>query len=89
MAKLSWFSRFSGVLQKFFREFKYLSLIVLNNEHLRQREHESISVKTSMAPKPQIFSPANLSPSMGILVVEIKKEKRLTSATKVRKQGTI
>ena len=33
-AKLSHFSWFSGVPQKFFCEFKHLSLIVLNNGHL-------------------------------------------------------
>ena len=31
-AKLSHFSWFSGVLRKFFREYKCLSLITLNNE---------------------------------------------------------
>ena len=62
-AKLSCFSQFSGVLQKFFREYKCLSLLVLNNEHLWSRQHKSISVKTLMMLKPQIFSPANLSPS--------------------------
>ena len=46
-----------------FREYKYLSLIVLNNEHLWPRQCESISVKTSMGLKPRIFSPANFSPS--------------------------
>ena len=60
-AKLSRFLWFSGVPQKFFCEYKCLSLIVLNNEHLWPRQHESISVKTSMALKPRIFSPANLS----------------------------
>ena len=33
-AKLSRFSRFSGVPQKVFREYKCLSLIILNNEYL-------------------------------------------------------
>ena len=33
-AKLLRFSRFSGVPQKFFHEYKCLSLIILNNEHL-------------------------------------------------------
>ena len=61
--KLSHFSRFSGVLQKFFCEYKRLSLSILNNEHLWLRQHESISAKTSMVLKPQIFSPVNLSPS--------------------------
>ena len=61
--KLLRFSWFSGVLRKFFREYKCLSLIVLNNEHLWPRQCESISVKTSMALKLQIFSLANLSPS--------------------------
>ena len=65
-AKFSRFSRFSGVPRKFFREYKciqFFSLIVLNNEHLWPRQRESISVKTSMALKLQIFSPVNLSPS--------------------------
>ena len=61
--KLLHFSWFSGVLQKFFHEYKRLSLIVLNNEYLWPRQRESISVKTLMALKPQIFSLANLSPS--------------------------
>ena len=62
-AKLSCFSWFSGVPQKFFREYKHHSLIVLNNEHLWPRQCKNISVKTLIALKPQIFSPANLSPS--------------------------
>ena len=33
-AKLLHFSRFSGVLRKLFREYKCLSLIILNNEYL-------------------------------------------------------
>ena len=37
--------------RKVFREFKHFSLIVLNNEHLWPRDHESISMKTSMALK--------------------------------------
>ena len=37
-AKLLQFSRFSGVLRKFFREFKHLSLIILNNEYLWPRQ---------------------------------------------------
>ena len=32
-AKLLGFSRLSGVPQKFFREYKCLSLIILNNEY--------------------------------------------------------
>ena len=60
-AKLSRFSQFSGVPQKYFRKYKCLSLIVLNNEQIWPRQHESISVKTLMVLKPQIFSPANLS----------------------------
>ena len=60
-AKLLCFSWFLGVTQKCFCECKCLSLIVLSNEHLRPRQHESMSVKTLMALKPQIFSPANLS----------------------------
>ena len=62
-AKLSCFSWFSGVPRKFFREYKRHSLIVLNNEPLWPRQCKNISVKTSMALKMQIFSPANLSPS--------------------------
>ena len=54
----------AGIPHKFFHEYKCLSVIVLNNEHLWPRECESISLKTSMALKLQIFSPANLSPSM-------------------------
>ena len=42
---------------------KCLSLIILNNEYLWPRQRENISVKTSMAFKLRIFSPANLSPS--------------------------
>ena len=57
------FSWFSGVPRKFFREYKSHSLIILNNEYLWPRQRENISVKTLMALKPQIFSPANLSPS--------------------------
>ena len=50
-AKLLYFSRFSGVPQKFFCEYKCLSLIVLNYEHLWPREHESVSGKISLALK--------------------------------------
>ena len=53
----------AGIPRKFFHEYKCLSVIVLNNQHLWPRECESISLKTSMALKLQIFSPANLSPS--------------------------
>ena len=60
-AKLLRFSWFLGVTRKFFCEYKCLSLIVLNNEHLWPRQPESISVKTLMALKLQIFSLANLS----------------------------
>ena len=43
---------------KVFHEYKCLSLIVLNNEHLWPRQHESISLKTLMVLKPRIlFSP--------------------------------
>ena len=42
-ASLSHFSWFSGVLQKFSREYKGLSLLVLNNEHLWPRQDKSIS----------------------------------------------
>ena len=58
------FSRLSGVPRKFFHEYKHLSLIVLNKEHLWPRQRKSISVKTSMALKPWIFSSANLYPSI-------------------------
>ena len=58
------FSRLSVVPRKFFHEYKHLSLIVLNKEHLWPRQRKSISVKTSMALKPWIFSPANLYPAM-------------------------
>ena len=61
-AKLSRFPRFSGVPRKFFRGYKRLSLIILNNEYLWPRQRKSISVKTSMAFKPRIFSPVNLFP---------------------------
>ena len=53
---------------KDFHEYKCLSLIVLNYEHLRPRQRESIFMKTLMALKPRIFSPANLSPSTVSLV---------------------
>ena len=33
-AKISQFSQFLGAPRKFFREYKYLSLIILNNEYL-------------------------------------------------------
>ena len=62
-AKFSHF-QFSGVPQKFLCEYKHLSLIILNNEYLWPRQCKNISVKTLMALKPQIFSPANLSLSM-------------------------
>ena len=60
-AKLSCFSRFSEVPQKFFHEYKHLSLIILNNEYLWQRQRESISMKSLIGVKQQTFSPANLS----------------------------
>ena len=62
-AKLSHFSWFSGVLRKFFHEYKHFSLIVLNNVHLWPRQHESISMKILMALQLWMFNPANLSPS--------------------------
>ena len=49
--KLLHFSRFSGVPWNFSCEYKHLSLIVLNNEHLLPRQHGSISMKTLMALK--------------------------------------
>ena len=54
------FHGFSGVPWKFFCEYKHLSLIVLNNEHLWPKQCESISMKTSMALKPWAFISANL-----------------------------
>ena len=62
-AKLSRFSWFSRVTWKFFREYKCLSLIILNDKHFWPRQRESISAKTSVGLKPWIFSPANLSTS--------------------------
>ena len=46
-----------------FIENKHLSLIILNNNHLRPRQHESISVKTSVGLKPEMFSPVKLTTS--------------------------
>ena len=46
---------------KIFHEYKPLSVRIINNEQLWPRQHENISVKTLMALKPWIFSPANLS----------------------------
>ena len=63
------FSHFSGVPRKFFHEYKHLSLIIPNNEHLWPRQCESISMITSMGLKPWKFSPANLSPSMIVLSI--------------------
>ena len=61
-AKLSHFYGFQEYRKSFSVNInKYLSLIVLNNKHLWPRQRESISVKTLMALKLQIFSPANLS----------------------------
>ena len=70
-AKLLCFSWFSE-LRKFFHEYKHLSLIVL---HLWPKQHESISVKTSMVLKLWIFSLVNPSLSMvlGLLGRVIKK----------------
>ena len=59
-AKHSCFSRSSN----FSREYKRLSLLILNNKHFWPRQCENISAKTSMGLKMQTFSPANLSPSM-------------------------
>ena len=58
-AKLLRFSHFWP--PNFFHEYKDLSIILLDNKHLWPRQCESISVKTLMAMKPQIFSPVNLS----------------------------
>ena len=67
-AKRFCFSWFSGVPQQFFVNIaKCLSLIVLNNEYLWPRQHESISMKSLMALKPRLFSPTNLSPPMVVL----------------------
>ena len=62
--KLSRFSRFSGVPQMFFCEYKCLSLFILNNEYWWLNYCKDISTKTLMALKPRIFTPANLSLSM-------------------------
>ena len=50
-------------------EYKCLTLIILNNKHFWPRQHESISVKTSMGLKTPTFSPANLFPSTVATVV--------------------
>ena len=62
------------------------SLFILNNEYLWPRQCENISVKTSMALKLRIFSPANLSLSTVCLiaatiysVADICSETRLLS----------
>ena len=70
-AKLSCFSRLSG--DKYRKSFSVniSASIVLNNEHLQPRQRKSISVKTSMALKPRIFSPANLSSSTVIEILII------------------
>ena len=62
-ATLLRFSRCSEVQRKFCHEYKHISLIIQNNEHLWPRQRESISVKTLMGLKRRAFSPANLSPS--------------------------
>ena len=51
---------------KFSREYKCLTLIIVNNKHFWPRQRESISAKTSVRLKTWTFSPANLSPSMVI-----------------------
>ena len=57
----SWFSR---VRRKFFREYKCLFIFKWVLMHcLWPTQCENISAKTSMALKPRMFSPANLSPS--------------------------
>ena len=50
-AKLSHFLQFSGVQQKIFREYKCLSLIILNNEYLWPSQRKNISAKTLIALK--------------------------------------
>ena len=45
---------------KFFREYKHLSVIILNNKHFWPRKCNSISTTTSMGLKPPIFSLVNL-----------------------------
>ena len=52
---------------KVFQEYKCLSLIALHNEHLWARQRKSISVKTLMELKLQIFSPVITFPTHGIL----------------------
>ena len=54
----------SRVPQKISREYKCLSLIILNNKHFWPRQCESISAKTSVGLKTRTFSPVNLFPSM-------------------------
>ena len=71
-AKLSHFSWYSGVPQKIFCEFKCLSLIALNEWVLVAKTMQSISSKTSMALKSQIFSPVNLSPPMVAIMYIVK-----------------
>ena len=51
-AKLSRFSQYSGVLQKFFCEYTHLSLIVPNKKYLWPRQRKSISMKTLIVLKP-------------------------------------
>ena len=56
-------SLLSRVLQKFFHEYKHVSLIILNNKHFWLRQHESIFAKTSMRLKLQVLRLAKLSTS--------------------------
>ena len=68
------FHGFSGVPWKFFCEYKHLSLIVLNNEHLWPKQCESISMKTLMALKSWVFISANLSPSTVVSKLQLALE---------------
>ena len=67
--------RFSGlnlcVFTVFRSEYKHLSLIMLNYEHLWPRQHKNISMKTSMRLKQQTFRPVNLSPSTVVLLLHL------------------
>ena len=71
-AKLSLFSRFSGIPRKFFHEYTCLLLIIVNNEYLWPRQRENISAKTLMTLKSRVYSPVNLSPSTVISSIDPK-----------------
>ena len=72
-AKLSRFSRFSRVSQKFSHEYNHLSLIILNNKHFWPRQHKSVSIKISTQFKLRKFSPVNLYTSMVYLKHHVYK----------------